>query len=351
MLASHTKSPSNINTSSGSGSGSGNNDTNTNNPTSVSARLSAGMMPYFIPPQPPHLTQRPSCENGNLDPSLDPTLMTPPMSPTEQSFGTTIEGRFASSSSSSSFSHQSPFPLTEQRLPWTDMAHYSALDTFSSPSSGPLSTTGSTTAVSPRPLSFHWDSYDAVEEDEDEQDDRDSDEEAETDYHHENSRMSNNSTYHRQFEGHHSMVRRRSSMGGGGGGGSFEKTYDSLRHGIGLNVSDMSEELAKARSKMSRTSRAMKSMEQELEAMQLSIDESKASSASTRTAIEENFWRLECLALTIESDRQETNKRLQTVGRECSEVRGAVALDCMDATPNYYFCFAQCRLDVISPNR
>ncbi|KAF8923869.1 hypothetical protein BGZ58_002433 [Dissophora ornata] len=241
------------------------------------------------------------------------------MSPTEQSFGTTIEGRFASSSSSSSFSHQSPFPLTEQRLPWTDMAHYSALDTFSSPSSGPLSTTGSTTAVSPRPLSFHWDSYDAVEEDEDEQDDRDSDEEAETDYHHENSRMSNNSTYHRQFEGHHSMVRRRSSMGGGGGGGSFEKTYDSLRHGIGLNVSDMSEELAKARSKMSRTSRAMKSMEQELEAMQLSIDESKASSASTRTAIEENFWRLECLALTIESDRQETNKRLQTVGRECSE--------------------------------
>lgn len=49
------------------------------------------------------------------------------------------------------------------------------------------------------------------------------------------------------------------------------------------------------------------------------IDESKASSATARSAIEENYWRLECLALTLEKDRQDTHKQLQAVGRECSE--------------------------------
>jgi len=54
-----------------------------------------------------------------------------------------------------------------------------------------------------------------------------------------------------------------------------ETTYDSFRHGIGLNVADMSEELAKARTKMNRASRAMKNMDNELEALQLSIGKKK----------------------------------------------------------------------------
>ncbi|KAG0206328.1 hypothetical protein BGX28_002229 [Mortierella sp. GBA30] len=244
------------------------------------------------------------------------------MSPTERSFGfeSTIEGRLASSSRSNS--HHLPIPPSDLHLPrQVDMPNVPVLGSLTSPT-----TTGSFSGISPRPISFHWDDYRELEE-EDGEDDEDG-------YHdrrgwrnhagsgakeHEDSTRGNYSTtstssYHRQFEGHHSLVRRSSF-----GGMTPEDEYDSLRHGIGLNVSDVSEELAKARSKMNRATRAMRSMDQELEAMQLSIDETKASSASARSAIEENFWRLECLALTMEKDRQDAHKQIQAVGRECNE--------------------------------
>jgi hypothetical protein len=64
------------------------------------------------------------------------------------------------------------------------------------------------------------------------------------------------------------VVRRRLSSHGGR---ADEQVYDSVRHGVGSNISDVSEELAKARSKMLRTTRAMKSMEQELQVLQASI--------------------------------------------------------------------------------
>ncbi|KAG0316946.1 hypothetical protein BGZ99_006604 [Dissophora globulifera] len=280
-------------------------------------------MPYFIPPPPqqPYPTRRPlsQCDSRNPDSALDPTLMTPPMSPTDHSFGfapsSTIDGQFASSWSSS-HSH------------WTDMTAASVQGSLSSPtSSGPFSAPGSTAAASPRPLTFHWDHYEGFDEEDEDSNDEDSDiENTDNDgtefstHPREDSSRTGKIPYYRQFEGHHSVARRRSSVATGG---SSEKNYDSVRHGIGSSVSDMSEELAKARSKMIRASRAMKSMEQELEAMQLSINESKASNASNRTAIEENFWRLECLALTVEQDRQETTKHLQAIGRDCNEVMEA----------------------------
>ncbi|KAF9116377.1 hypothetical protein BGX27_003060 [Mortierella sp. AM989] len=283
------------------------------NPMSMSARLSAGMVPYFIPPHPQTTLGNARTESGS---PLDPSLMTPPMSPTENSFGflnSTIESRFTSSP------HPNAYSLRDQHSKTPNIAGSSGTSSLTDSSA-------TTTGVSPRPLSFHWDRYEDFEEEgDDDQDEQDSQDETDE---HEDISMTNKSAYHRQFEGHHSIVRRRSSYGGRGerrgDKQDSEVTYDSIRHGVGLSVSDMSDELAKARSKMSRASRAMKNMEQELEAMQRSIDESKASSATTRSAIEENFWRLECLALTIEKDRQETNKRLQTVGRECSEAVEAV---------------------------
>jgi len=172
--------------------------------------------------------------------------------------------------------------------------------------------------VSPRPTPFHWDDYRSLGDDyndssdqddldykghryhEQGQEDSDDDDDlagraeaARTEGSHEDSVRR---AYQSQFEGHHSLVRRRSSFsgrssGGGHGVNSFsadskydllaedhrydlmyeESKYDSMRHGIGQSVSDVSDELAKARLAMSRASQAMKSMEQELEAMQLSI--------------------------------------------------------------------------------
>ncbi|KAF9957640.1 hypothetical protein BGZ70_009441 [Mortierella alpina] len=251
------------------------------------------------------------------------------MSPTEHSFGfgSTIEGRLAASSSSSSSTlhpYDLPFPPNDLQLPHqVEIPNVPVLGSLASPTTtGSQSTAGSLSGISPRPVSFHWDDYREFEDDNDDKDDDD-----EQDGHHgrrgwseyggslveerEDSTgysygASSKSSYHRQFEGHHSLARRSSF-----GGQAHEDKYDSLRHGIGLNVSDVSEELAKARSKMNRATRAMKSMEQELEAMQLSIDESKATSATARSAIEENYWRLECLALTLEKDRQDTQKQLQ----------------------------------------
>ncbi|CAO3569310.1 unnamed protein product [Mortierella alpina] len=353
MLGSHGKSASYSN-SNGSGRDSSdsrgnnhNNDTsnssssssasNSSNQRSVSARLSTGMMPYFIPPPLPSARdQRGAChESGD---ALD--LMTPPMSPTEHSFGfgSTIEGRMAASSSSSSTlqPYDLPFPPNDLQLPHqVEIPNVPVLGSLASPTTaGSHSTAGSISGISPRPVSFHWDDYREFEDDNDDKDDDDDEdghhsrrgwseyggslaEEREDSTGYGYSATSN--SYHRQFEGHHSLARRSSF-----GGQAHEDKYDSLRHGIGLNVSDVSEELAKARSKMDRATRAMKSMEQELEAMQLSIDESKATSATARSAIEENYWRLECLALTLEKDRQDTQKQLQAVGRECSEAVGSV---------------------------
>ncbi|KAF9153756.1 hypothetical protein BG015_002678 [Linnemannia schmuckeri] len=352
----------------------------------MSARLSAGMMPYFIPPPPPGAShpsraaggsgqQRPYSDDtsNNADSVLD--LMTPPMSPTEHSFdfAATINSRFdaattlSSSSSSTSTSahhqyhHQHPqpsaFSLDEQlyssrtdKIDRTDRTSLSALGT-SSPASSAFSS-----IVSPRPVSFHWEDYQSLEEDQDDSSDQD-DFDYKTRYRHhrpprqekylqkyqeyesddddddqavlggaeadEDDEDRMRRAYQRQFEGHHSLVRRRSSFGGRGTGGghgvdsySEDSKYDSVRHGIGQSVSDVSEELAKARMAMNRASQAMRSMEAELKAMQLSIDESKASSASARSAIEENFWRLECLALTLEKDKQDMNKQLQAVGKD-----------------------------------
>lgn len=247
--------------------------------------------------------------------------MTPPMSPTESSFRfdshSSIEGRFAGSSSSAQ-GYSSPQPI--QR---------SSQGSRSSASSGQLSSSWSASGVSSRPPSFHWDQYDTDFEDEgvsqDEQDDLDDvdtdDDDVEVDDLHEEHIFQSDTPYYRQYEGHQSMVRRRRSSHGGR---SNEKVYDSIRHGIGSSVSDVSEELAKARSNLLRTTRAMKNMEQELATLQASIDESKASSASTRSAMEENFWRLECLALTIEKDRQESNKQLQALGRESNDALESV---------------------------
>jgi hypothetical protein len=58
--------------------------------------------------------------------------------------------------------------------------------------------------------------------------------------------------------------------------------------------------------------------------------------------MEENFWRLECLALTIEKDRQESNKQLQALGRESNDVRTltyislAQCLLAFSAVSNFY---------------
>ncbi|KAI7828958.1 hypothetical protein BC939DRAFT_442372 [Gamsiella multidivaricata] len=269
MHSSHIKpsssgsSSSHPNSSSSRTSNSNSNDAEAD-PRSVPARLSAGMMPYFIPPQ-PQAAQRHSSDDSHSP--FDPTLMTPPMSPTESSFGfessSTIEGRFSALPPSSNPQAFTPF---DQKSPWTPVTNSSVHGSLSSSTSTtPLSVSGSTTGVSPRPLSFNWEQYDGFEDDED-QDDQDSNNEAEGDTQNQRS-MTSKAPYHRQFEGHHSTVRRRPYLGRE----PSEERYDSLRHGIGLGVSDMSEELAKARSKMSRASRAMKSMEQELEAMQMSI--------------------------------------------------------------------------------
>ncbi|KAF9333853.1 hypothetical protein BG006_003057 [Podila minutissima] len=311
--------------------------TSSSEPKSVPARLSAGMMPYFIP------AVNNTNSNNNIDDNnnswrpcdttttsegiLDPTLMTPPMSPTDHSFAS-IESRFTSS-----------FSLDVQS-PQTDMTGSSVFGSISSPTS---SASLSTDAISPRPISFHWEDY-KESEDEDEQD--------EDDHHCEHTGYSSESNsrqrrpketssspsleprpYYQQFEGHHSVARRSqrsSSVSSPSSIPSYssyfatgeipeETTYDSFRDGIGLNVADMSEEIAKARTKMSRASRAMKNMDHELEALQLSIDENKNTSATARTALEENFWKLECLAHNLEKDRQDLNKQLQSVGKDCGQ--------------------------------
>ncbi|KAF9906953.1 hypothetical protein EC991_011428 [Linnemannia zychae] len=348
------------------------------------------MIPYFIPPPPPNAShssrgsgasgqQRSYSDDTNADSVLDPTLMTPPMSPTEHSFdfAATINSRFdaattlssgtGSSSSTASVAaatpaqqpyqplyqqHQFPLPFSlddQMYSPRTDKTYSSLLGTSSPASSG----FGS--VVSPRPVSFHWEDYQSLEDDlvdssdqddldykdhhrhryhsrrtkvqlDDSDDDDQDTEDKEADGNDEDYEERMKRDYQRQFEGHHSLVRRRSSFGGRGGGGghgvdsySEDSKYDSMRHGIGQNVSDVSEELAKARLAMTRASQAMRSMEQELKAMQLSIDESKTSSASARTAIEENFWRMECLALTLEKDKQDMAKQLQAVGKDCHQ--------------------------------
>ncbi|KAF9934385.1 hypothetical protein FBU30_002209 [Linnemannia zychae] len=397
MLATHLKQPSGASTSNASSINNhnynsfaqgynintSNNSSNVNtqednNPQSVSARLSAGMIPYFIPPPPPSNTAHSSRGGGtvghqrsysadNADSVLDPTLMTPPMSPTNHSFdfAATINSRFdaattLSSSSSSSSSSSTPTHQEYQKLhhqvlqPWVfsyeGQPHPPRIDRDSASlfgTSSPASTGFS--SISPRPVSFHWEDYESLEDNMD--DSSDEDEFGYLDHHsihrrQEQYRANNDSdhehrgkgidsdheeeirrAYQSQFEGHHSTVRRRSSFSGHSGGSSGhgldpfseDGIYDSLRHGIGQNISDVSEELAKTRLAMNRASQAMRNMEQELKAMQLSIDESKASNASTRSAIEENFWRLECLALTLEKDRQDMQKQLQAAGKDCHQ--------------------------------
>jgi hypothetical protein len=252
------------------------------------------------------------------------------MSPTEHAFdfATTINSRFdaattllsgaaASSSSTPATSatsasqpyqplcqqHEFPLPFSlddNEYSPRTDRK-YSLLGT-SSPA-----TSGFNSIVSPRPVTFHWEDYQGLVEDPNDSSDQDDfhhkdhhhyrhygrrtksllddsdDDDQETgnqkadDYDEEyEDRMKRD--YQRQFEGHHSLVCRRSSFGGRGGDSghgvdsySEDSKYDSMRHGIGQNVSDVSDELAKARLAMTRASQAMRSMEQELKAMQLSI--------------------------------------------------------------------------------
>ncbi|KAI9234770.1 MAG: hypothetical protein BYD32DRAFT_422735 [Podila humilis] len=289
------------------------------------------MMPFFIPPvnNNNHDSVRP-CEATTSEGILDPTLMTPPMSPTDHSFAS-IESRFTSS-----------FSL-DVHSPQTDMTGSSGFGSLSSPnSSTSISTVDS---ISPRPISFHWEDY-KESEDEDEQDE-DYPHCDHSGYHSEHNdhpkRRQEETTssssslepkpYYQQFEGHHSVARRSRRSSSVSSPSSVppyssyfatgdipeETTYDSFRHGIGLNVADMSEELAKARTKMNRASRAMKNMDNELEALQLSIDENKNTAATARTALEENFWRLECLAHNLEKDRQDLNKQLQSVGRDCGQ--------------------------------
>lgn len=322
----------------------------------MSARLSAGMMPYFIPPPPPgashssrgaggsgHQRSYSDDTTNNTDSVLD--LMTPPMSPTEHAFdfAATINSRFdaattLSSSSSSSLApahhqyhqhHQpSAFSLDEQehssrtdKTSRKDRTYSSNLLGTSSPAS-----TGFSSVVSPRPVSFHWDDYQSLDEGQDDSSDQD-DFDYKTRYrHHRPPRQekkyqetyrdyesegdeddyddqevlggagteyddedSMRRAYQRQFEGHHSLVRRRSSFGGrrgsGGHGGdsySEDSKYDSVRHGIGQSVSDVSEELTKARMAMNRASQAMRSMEAELKAMQLSIGKTKGTVSLSR---------------------------------------------------------------------
>ncbi|KAG0030232.1 hypothetical protein BGZ81_002940 [Podila clonocystis] len=249
------------------------------------------------------------------------------MSPTDHSFAS-IESRFNSS-----------FSLDVQS-PQTDMTGSSVFGSISSPTS---SASLSTDAISPRPISFHWEDY-KESEDEDEQDEQDQHYEH-TGYSSETNGRQRRQTdassspslkprpYYQQFEGHHSVARRSRRSSSVSSPSSIppyasyfangeipeETTYDSFRDGIGLNVADMSEELAKARTKMNRASRAMKNMDHELETLQMSIDESKNTSATARTALEENFWKLECLAHNLEKDRQDLNKQLQSVGKECGQ--------------------------------
>lgn len=176
---------------------------------------------------------------------------------------------------------------------------------FGSISSPTSSASLSTDAISPRPISFHWEDY-KESEDEDEQD--------EDDHHCEHTGYSSESNsrqrrpketsssssleprpYYQQFEGHHSVARRSRRSSSVSSPSSIppyssyfatgeipeETTYDSFRDGIGLNVADMSEEIAKARTKMSRASRAMKNMDHELEALQLSIGNTGGNAAHT----------------------------------------------------------------------
>ncbi|GJJ73222.1 hypothetical protein EMPS_05580 [Entomortierella parvispora] len=372
-------------------------------------------------------------------------MMTPPMSPTEDhfSFSSTIDSRlaqvhatasstattstdtplFSLSSSPSTQPHLSTATVPGSKLSPTlthsprpaDMTTMGSSSSFSFGSvSSPTTTSGSfsSSGISPRPLSFHWDDYrgDDYDDDKDDDysdkedssdsqsqsyDDDDRDEEEEGRYgdfdtrsrlsdrgydhrarHHEdhiinrygfgNSSYNNNGTYTNNSSSMSmssasrsrtssissrtsNLSQRRGFAGGGsssgmdgrshsprlqqrgfedehtfGGssayrGGIPDDRYDSLRHGIGTNVSDMSEELAKARNKMNRASRAMRNIEQELETLQLGIDETKATSANARSALEENFWKLECLALSMEKDRQELQKQIQAVGRDCSQ--------------------------------
>ncbi|KAG0051612.1 hypothetical protein BGZ83_003532 [Gryganskiella cystojenkinii] len=413
----------------------------TTNPKSVAARLSAGMIPFFVPP-PPHLSEQSSSSSAssshhNASTDLqsqqtslqqDPTMMTPPMSPTEDHFvfNSTIDSRLATNTHHPTSTTTTTTSITTGQQSFSLSAHgtssmlspvlvnsprtedMTGSSTFESVSSPSTTASGSTTAfshnsgISPRPLSFHWDDYRGDDKDEEEYDsygdesdsqnddqDRDNDEEKgygdfdrsfrkgrnwdqrnkglqqhppsfpqKGDHIISSSFVSSRRTFNSDnivssngsLSGSNGMSRsRRTSLNsnnsrtGGriyqhqqptehgfedeytfGGASSYrgginEDRYDSLRHGIGTSVSDMSEELAKARSKMNRASRAMRNMEQELETLQLSIDESKATSANARSALEENFWKLECLALTMEKDRQEMQKQIQTVGRETNQ--------------------------------
>ncbi|KAG0343830.1 hypothetical protein BG004_004965 [Podila humilis] len=365
--------------------------TTSSDPKSMSHRLSVGMVPFFIPPVQSHQLHHNNnnysssssdsasgsgSNSGNGNGSggnsngfahdhddygqgdkentnqgmLDPTLMmTPPLSPTDHSFGS-IESRFATASH---------FSLNVQS-PQTDMTSSSAFESLSSPPSSTTLSTAGGSAISPRPISFHWEDY-RESEDEDEDDNVHNTEDSDHDYFEHGSEYGHDShrrqqkqkqknrlsddknvtpgtggargvrPYYEQFEGHHSVVRGSSSVSSPSSMPSYSSyftngeipediTYDSYRHGIGLSVSDMSEELAKARTKMNRASRAMKSMEHEMEALHLSIDENKNSISTARTALEENFWKLECLALNLDKDRQDLNKQLQSVGRECGQV-------------------------------
>lgn len=246
--------------------------------------MSAGMLPFFIHPvNNNHDTGRP-CEATTSEGILDPTLMTPPMSPTDHSFAS-IESRFTSS-----------FSLDVQS-PQTDMTGSSVFGSLSSPTSSTSISTAD--SISPRPISFHWEDYkESEDEDEQDEDDHHYDQSGYHSEHNDRPKRRQEETtsssleprpYYQQFEGHHSVARRSRRSSSVSSPSSMppyssyfangdipeETTYDSFRHGIGLNVADMSEELAKARTKMNRASRAMKNMDNELEALQLSIGKKK----------------------------------------------------------------------------
>ncbi|KAF9976363.1 SAM domain and HD [Actinomortierella ambigua] len=108
--------------------------------------------------------------------------------------------------------------------------------------------------------------------------------------------------YQRQFEGTH------------------DANHDSDRTGI-LDAyrESVGEQVAKARRAMEKNRQILQSFEEELEAVQLAIDKNMEECNTTRTAVEENFWRLEDLALNLEKDRQEITKQIQTVSREGSQ--------------------------------
>ncbi|KAG0270498.1 hypothetical protein DFQ27_005576 [Actinomortierella ambigua] len=114
--------------------------------------------------------------------------------------------------------------------------------------------------------------------------------------------------YQRRFEGAHDANLDSDQTG----------ILDAYRESVG-------EQVAKARRAMEKNRQILQSFEEELEAVQLSIDKNMEGCNAARTAVEENFWKLEDLALNLEKDRQEISKQIQTVSRDGTQAVEAVS--------------------------